>query len=51
VLEREMGGRAAFTAVFDALPAGTYALWTEGAPRARGVRVQAGSVTELDWRT
>jgi hypothetical protein len=51
VLERSIGGRPAFTAVFDDLAAGTYALWTDGRTRARGVAVEAGSVTELDWRS
>jgi hypothetical protein len=51
VLERSMGDRAAFTAVFDALPAGRYTLWVDGEPRARRVVVDAGAVAELDWRT
>jgi hypothetical protein len=34
VLERGEGGRVAFTAVFDRLPAGAYTLWT-GASHAR----------------
>src|ERR1700729_1470451 len=50
VLERESAGRRAFTAVFDALPAGSYTLWSAGCPRARGVRVEGSRVTELDWR-
>ena len=49
VLERSMRGRPAFTAVFDRLPAGTYALWIDGDARARGVAVGGGSITELDW--
>jgi len=51
VLERSMSGRPAFTAVFDRLPAGTYALWTDGRARARGIAIDGGSITELDWRT
>ena len=50
VLERSMSGRAAFTAVFDRLPAGTYALWTDGRARARGVAIDGWSITQLDWR-
>jgi hypothetical protein len=50
VLERSIGGRPAFTAVFDALPAGAYALWRDGRPCARGVSVDAGAIAELDWR-
>jgi hypothetical protein len=49
VLERSLGGRAAFTAVFDALAAGSYTLWVDGQPRARGVGIQGGLVAELDW--
>jgi hypothetical protein len=51
VLERGIGDRAAFTAVFDRLPAGTYTLWSTGVPRARGVTVSGGAISELDWRT
>ena len=50
VLERSMGGQPAFTAVFDALRAGSYTLWSGGDARNRGVEVQAGTVTQVDWR-
>jgi hypothetical protein len=50
VLERSIDGRPAFTAVFDALPAGSYTLWTGGRPRARGVRIERSRVAQLDWR-
>jgi hypothetical protein len=50
VLERDCAGHPAFTAVFDALAAGSYTLWRDGEPRARGVRVQGGRVACLDWR-
>jgi len=50
VLERSIDGRPAFTAVFDGLAAGTYALWDRGQARARGVTIPRGQVTELDWR-
>jgi hypothetical protein len=49
VLERAIGDRAAFTAVFDRLPEGSYTLWTEGVARVRGVQVAGGAVAELDW--
>jgi hypothetical protein len=49
VLEREIDGRPAFTAVFDQLPAGTYTLWRNGAARARDVTIAGGVVAELDW--
>src|SRR5215469_12894833 len=50
VLERESAGHPAFTAVFDVLPAGSYTLWSAGCPVARGVGVEGGGVTQLDWR-
>ena len=49
VLERRINGRPAFTAVFDGLKAGTYTLWTDGDPRARGVVIAGGEIAELDW--
>ena len=49
VLERTVGGRPAFTAVFDRLPGGTYTLWTGGVARARGVAVAAAEISELTW--
>jgi hypothetical protein len=50
VLEREINGRPAYTAVFDKVREGTYTLWVGDAPRARDVAVTAGAVAELDWR-
>jgi hypothetical protein len=50
VLERVIDGRAAYTAVFDQLPGGSYTLWTDGTPRARGVEVAAGRVARLSWQ-
>lgn len=50
VLERFIGGRSAYTAVFDSLPEGTYTLWTAGVPRARKVAVAGGEITELSWQ-
>ena len=49
VLERELGGHPAYTAVFDNLPAGSYTLWVDGVARERGVVVTGGAVAELDW--
>jgi hypothetical protein len=49
VLEREIDGRPAYTAVFDKLREGSYTLWVNGAPRARRVTITGGSVSELDW--
>lgn len=50
VLERSLGGQPAFTAVFDGLRAGAYTLWTGGEARERGLEVQGGAITEVDWR-
>lgn len=49
VLERGSGGKPAYTAVFDQLPAGTYTLWSEGIARLRGVAVTGGRIVELNW--
>jgi hypothetical protein len=51
VLERTIDGQPAFTAVFDALPAGSYTLWVRGAPRARHVAIDGDAIAQLDWRT
>jgi hypothetical protein len=50
VLERSIDGQPAFTAVFDALRAGTYTLWSGDDARDRGVQVRAGAITQVDWR-
>ena len=49
VLEREINGRPAYTAVFDKIREGSYTLWVGGVARAREVAVTAGAVAELDW--
>ena len=49
VLEREVNGRPAFTAVFDKVPGGSYTLWVDGVAREREVPVSGGVVAELDW--
>jgi len=49
VLEREISGRPAYTAVFDNIREGSYTLWVDGVARERGVVVSGGSVAELDW--
>lgn len=49
VLEREIGGRPAYTAVFDQLREGTYTLWVDDVARARDVVVAGAAVAELDW--
>jgi hypothetical protein len=49
VLERSLGERSAYTAVFDQLSAGTYTLWTDGVTRVRDVAVQGERIAELRW--
>jgi hypothetical protein len=49
VLERELGGRPAYTAVFDALREGGYTLWVDDVALARDVVIVGGAVAELDW--
>jgi len=49
VLERDAGGKSAYTAVFDGLPAGTYTLWSDGIARVRNVGVSGGQVAQLVW--
>jgi hypothetical protein len=49
VLQRQINGRPAYTAVFDRLGEGTYTLWVDGIARARGVAVRGAAITELDW--
>ena len=51
VLDRPVGGRSSFTLLYDGLSAGRYDLWVGDEPRARHVAVEAGEITELDWRT
>jgi len=50
VLQREINGRPAYTAVFDKVSEGSYTLWVNDEPRAREVAVTAGAIAELDWR-
>jgi hypothetical protein len=49
VLEREINGRPAYTAVFDNMRAGSYTLWIDDVACARDVVVSGGAVSELDW--
>ena len=49
VLEREINGRPAYTAVFDKLREGTYTLWVDDVARARDVAVNGAAIAELDW--
>ena len=49
VLEREINGRPAYTAVFDNVREGSYTLWVDDVARERDVVVTGGAVAELDW--
>jgi hypothetical protein len=49
VLEREINGLAAYTAVFDKVGEGSYTLWVDGVAVARDVVVTGGAISELDW--
>jgi hypothetical protein len=51
VLERSLGGRPAFSAVFDQVRQGSYTLWVADTARARDVQISGGNVAELDWRS
>jgi hypothetical protein len=50
VLERVVGGRSLYAAVFDRLPAGAYTLWSQGSARTRGAEISGGAVAEIDWK-
>lgn len=49
VLEREIDGRPAYTAVFDKIRQGTYTLWVDDVACERDVVVTGGAISELDW--
>jgi hypothetical protein len=49
VLQREINGCPAHTAVFDKLCEGRYTLWVDDAPRFRDVAITGGTVAELRW--
>jgi hypothetical protein len=49
VLEREIEGRPAYTAVFDKLREGSYTLWVDDVACERDVVVTGGAVGEVDW--
>jgi hypothetical protein len=51
VLERIVGGRRLFAAVFPKLPAGLFRLWIDDErARVKHALISAGKVTELDLR-
>jgi hypothetical protein len=49
VLEREINGRPAYTAVFDKIREGTYTLWIDDVACERAVAVTGGTIAELHW--
>jgi hypothetical protein len=49
VLEREINGRPAYTAVFDDIREGSYTLWVDDVACERDVVITGGAVSELDW--
>jgi hypothetical protein len=49
VLEREINGRPAYTAVFDKVRQGSYTLWVADGARSRAVLVTGGASSERDW--
>jgi hypothetical protein len=51
VLERRVGGRSFYAAVFDRLERGAYTLWHRDEVLERGVSIAGGLVAEVDWRT
>lgn len=51
VLERPLPTGTSYAAVFDRIVQGTYTLWMHDEPRVRGVTIEGGVVTELDWTT
>jgi hypothetical protein len=49
VLEREINGSPAYTAVFDKIREGSYTLWVDDVARGRDVIVTGGAIGELNW--
>ena len=49
ILERQIGGSPAYTAVFDKVREGTYTLWVDDVARERDVHVSGGAIGELRW--
>lgn len=50
ILERPIGGRTMYAAVFGGLRQGSYTLFTHNAVRETDVMIQGANVTTLDWR-
>jgi hypothetical protein len=50
VLQRTVGTATVNVLVYDNLPQGEYTLWVDDVAWARHVRIESGSVAELDWK-
>jgi hypothetical protein len=51
ILERPIGGRTMYAAVFGGLREGSYTLLTHDAVRQSHVVIRGATVTTVDWRT
>lgn len=49
VLEREINGHPAYTAVFDKIREGAYTLWVDDVACERDVIVTGGAIAEVHW--
>jgi hypothetical protein len=50
VLQRTMGPATVNVLVYDNLPEGKYTLWVDDVAWAIDVRIESGSIAELDWK-
>jgi hypothetical protein len=50
VLERRIGDRPVFAAVFPGLSAGDYDIWEDAANPSDSVSIVGGKVATIDWR-
>lgn len=50
VLERRVNGRSIFAALFLALPAGDYRIWSDDPNLPHTTTIVGGEVAQVDWR-
>jgi hypothetical protein len=50
VLERRVNGRSIFAALFLALPAGDYRIWSDDPNLPHTATIVGGEVAQVDWR-
>lgn len=50
VLERVLGDRVTYAALYAALPTGTYRIWHDDPHNDRPVTINGGEVAQVDWR-